>query len=59
VFRRWSSLAHFFYSDGHEGYKEFKGELVEGLTLADSAETLRKKFGKSPRSKGWSGAAGA
>jgi hypothetical protein len=37
----------FFYSEGHEDYSQYQGELPEGLEFSDSRDTVVEKLGPS------------
>jgi hypothetical protein len=36
----------FFYSEGHEGYKQFTGKLPRGLSFSDSRDQIIQKLGQ-------------
>jgi hypothetical protein len=40
-----------FYSEGHDGYAEFKGDLPHGLTLSDSRNDIIRKMGESTQKR--------
>jgi len=35
----------FFYSEGHEGYRQFAGKLPRGLSFSDSRDVIIQKLG--------------
>jgi hypothetical protein len=35
----------FYYAEGHEGYRQFSGELPRGLSFSDSRDDVHKKLG--------------
>jgi hypothetical protein len=41
-----------FYSEGYEGYKSYKGELIDNVTFSDNRDEVRLKLGKLDKSGG-------